>query len=158
MGIDRQQTVNGKTTASSIEAAPKWNPASLYPYVKITATARPGRGVWDRTLNARVYTVTDAEFEEYETFIVWLSNNRQPEITPGDARVGSVRGYYRTLAKTWGGDPQDMDANYRRSTVGKWMLRCAWVSGEDYDVECEQTKIGTGQTIIIRYLKQMELS
>lgn len=158
VGIDRQQTVNGRKTATSVEAAPKWNPASLYPYVKIVAAIRPGRGVWDKTLGARVYTITDAEFEEFETYMVWLSNNKQPEITKGDARVGSVRGYYRTLGKTWGQDPQFVDDQYRQSATGKWMFRCEWVTGETYDVECTQAKIASPQTIVIRFLKQDKLS
>lgn len=157
-GIEQRYTVKGVFTLTVTEVMPKWNPSSLYPYLKIRMTAPNRAGIWNRTLKARVYDATEIDFEEYKMSNVWLSNNNRIEISAEDARVGNVFSYYRNLARARGADPAAVEPTYRAFIMGKWSVRCEYLEDETFDVECVQTRLATGDAIVRRYFKQDNFS
>lgn len=157
-GIEQRHMVKGVYSLTVTEVMPKWNPASLYRYLKIRMTTTNRAGVWNKTLKSRVYEATEIDFEEYKTSNVWLSNNNRIEISPEDASIGSVVGYYRVLARARGADPAAVEQTYRGFILGKWSVRCEYLEDETFDVECVQTKLATGEAIVRRYFKQNNLS
>jgi hypothetical protein len=147
----------GKLMLTYIEAMPRWDRASPYPFVKVKGTYEFRLGKFDRKLNARVYNMPNAEFDSY-IGEVWLSRDKRMTISPGDVSVGSMRGYNKSIAIARGQNPEKADAAYRSVVVGDWTLRCAFVDKPAYEVECVIMNLETGYRIVRRYLKQTGLS
>lgn len=140
------------------EAGPKWDPASLYPFVKTVSSDDNRLGAWDKTLKAYVYRATEADVKDTNGYIVWLSKNNRPEISTDDVRVGSVDGYNRSIAKKHGIPFERYEDWFRGEIMGKWSMRCAFLQDDVYEVECVHTHITDGSQQVRRYLKQTGIS
>ena len=136
------------------EAMPKWDPGSLYPFVKVILSYKAEIGSWDNTTKASVYRATEADVESTKNAIVWLSNNNRPEISADDARVGTLWGYYVSLARKHRTDVNQLEAWLRRETMGIWSMRCEFVRDATYEFECVHTHLDDGAKKIRRYLKR----
>lgn len=148
---------NGRQTLTYIEAMPRWDRASPYPFVKVKGTYEFRLGKFDKKLNARVYNMPNAEFDSY-IGQVWLSRDNRMSISPGDVSVGSMRGYNKSIAAAAGEDPESADEVYRRLVVGDWALRCAFVEKRSYEVECVNVHLTDGYRVVRRYHKQAGMS
>lgn len=156
-GFHHHTLKGGKLTVSYIEVMPRWDRLSPYPFVKLKDTDRVRLGVLNKKLNARVYQISNTEFD-VPFGEVWLSRDKRMTISAADVSVGSMRDHNKATSIAAGKSPERADAAYRRSVVGDWSLRCAFVKGPTYEVECINVHLESGYRIVRRYLKQTGMS
>lgn len=144
---------DGHRMLRQIEAHPRWDTTSLYPYIKFVSFGREQLGRWDRKLGAQTYTANEDDLEIIKNSIVWLSRNNRPEVSPDDVRIGTLWGYYATLAKKRRVPMKEFEVWFREEMLGGWSMRCDFVQSENYEAECVHTHMTDGSQQTRRYLK-----
>jgi hypothetical protein len=125
----------------AIDAAPNYDLGSVFPYYKVQSRTVEHM-VWDASRKLWLFDYSEAEFDS-DRSVAWESHNTDPEISPGDRKVGDMHGFYKDADTRAKRDVSAIEAEYRRNVIGTWTWRCEYLRGEDYEVRCVATHMPT---------------
>ena len=115
------------------------------PYAKSVSEPRSATMTWQPYSSSFGFVVTAEEVEdEVDDLPIWLSNDTDLSISPGDVKWGVSEDYYELAHEQTGGACCLSDEEYDIVSIGEFTFNCSFVAHKTWEVMCIDRHVDTG--------------
>ncbi|MEM9054389.1 MAG: hypothetical protein AAGB16_03605 [Pseudomonadota bacterium] len=144
--------------ASALYVSDNLIPSIQQPYIKTVTPAYVFAPKWDESRKRFYYEVTQSGLQEGLTGdTVWLSEDKDVTVSPGDVSFGNEDVYYDRAEQETNGACCYSDEEFEQIHIGEHSLNCGFVAHPSWDVLCYFRSPGNASVDRV-YYKRMDFA